>query len=109
MSQTRLTRRSCVLLTDARLSYYFVNDYHISILPDYRISHVNAVVFLSLCSQTGKSRDSESYGSLHSGNRSEDEPFELNEGAVRRGPDGAVPPPAARSKKPVCSRFCVVI
>ncbi|KAI4878906.1 hypothetical protein NFI96_006257 [Prochilodus magdalenae] len=49
--------------------------------------------------QTGKSRDSESYGSLHSGNRSEDEPFELKEGAVRRGPDGAEPPPAARGKK----------
>ncbi|XP_036412758.1 guanylate cyclase soluble subunit beta-2-like [Colossoma macropomum] len=59
-------------------------------------------------SLTGKSRDSESYGSLHSGNRSEDEPFELNEDAVRRGPDGAEPPPAARNKKHVCSRLCVV-
>ncbi|XP_007258446.3 guanylate cyclase soluble subunit beta-2-like [Astyanax mexicanus] len=64
-----------------------------------------------LLSQKGKSRDSESYGSLHSGNRSEDEPFHLNE-AVRRGPDGAEPPPAAAAahrKQHVCSRFCVVV
>uniref|UniRef100_W5L1E6 guanylate cyclase n=1 Tax=Astyanax mexicanus TaxID=7994 RepID=W5L1E6_ASTMX len=66
---------------------------------------------IELLSQKGKSRDSESYGSLHSGNRSEDEPFHLNE-AVRRGPDGAEPPPAAAAahrKQHVCSRFCVVV
>ncbi|KAL7842729.1 hypothetical protein SRHO_G00244180 [Serrasalmus rhombeus] len=57
---------------------------------------------------TGKSRDSESYGSLHSGNRSEVEPFQLNQDTVRRRPDGAEPPPAALSKKHVCSRLCVV-
>ncbi|XP_053529784.1 guanylate cyclase soluble subunit beta-2-like [Ictalurus punctatus] len=48
------------------------------------------------------------YGSLHNGSRSEDEPFEVNEGAVRRGPDGAEPPPPAPNKRHVCSRFCVV-
>ncbi|XP_026797175.3 guanylate cyclase soluble subunit beta-2 [Pangasianodon hypophthalmus] len=48
------------------------------------------------------------YGSLHSGSRSEDEPFEVNEGAVRRGPDGAEPPPPAPNKRRVYSRFCVV-
>ncbi|KAM9439599.1 guanylate cyclase soluble subunit beta-2-like [Clarias gariepinus] len=58
-------------------------------------------------SLTGNSNN----GSLHSGSRSEDEVFEVNEvneGAGRRGPDGAEPLPPTTNKKHVYSRFCVV-
>ncbi|XP_060719057.1 guanylate cyclase soluble subunit beta-2-like isoform X1 [Tachysurus vachellii] len=52
---------------------------------------------------------SSNYRRLHSGSRCEDEPFEANEVAVRRGPEGAEPPPKpAPNKRHVYSRFCVV-
>lgn len=47
-------------------------------------------------------------GTSNSGRRSEDEAFKVNEGAVRRGPDGAEPAPPAPNKRHVYSRFCVV-
>ncbi|XP_066513238.1 guanylate cyclase soluble subunit beta-2-like isoform X1 [Hoplias malabaricus] len=58
---------------------------------------------------TGSRWDQKRSESLQSGCRSENEDFDVKEDAVRCGPDGAEPPPAAHNKRHVCSRFCVLV